>query len=136
MFRERGNSLEGFHGGTRPRAAAQSIELSISRLAGSSDKVAHPLPSPSAPSPTFRHPSAPSLLARLVFFDQHARPSFARTILNRFGDRRGERSEKPPRFDHRSPSLGEIFFTLSRRSSFLSNTEVRREIYITSLTRF
>lgn len=41
-FRKRGNSLEGFHGGTRPRATAQSIELSISRLVGSSDKVTHP----------------------------------------------------------------------------------------------
>ena len=42
-FRKRGNSLEGFHAGTRPRATAQSIELSISRLGGSSDKVTHPL---------------------------------------------------------------------------------------------
>lgn len=81
MFGERGNSLEGFHGGTRPRAAAQSIELSISRLAGSSDKAARPLP------------RLPFVVPRVL--DQHVRPSFARTILNRFGDRPSERSETP-----------------------------------------
>lgn len=74
VFGKRGNSLEGFHGGTRPRAAAQSIELSISRLAGSPDKVAHLSP-PRVSSPA------------------NVRPSLARTILNRFGDHRSSSME-------------------------------------------
>lgn len=41
-FRKCGNSLEGFHAEARQRATAQSIELSISRLVGPSDKVTHP----------------------------------------------------------------------------------------------
>lgn len=38
-FRKRRNSLGGFYAGTRPRATAQSIELSISWLVGSPDKA-------------------------------------------------------------------------------------------------
>lgn len=75
VFGKRGNSLEGFHGGTRPRAAAQSIELSISRLAGSPDKVAHLSP------------------PRFVSSPANVRPSLARTILNRFGDHRSSSME-------------------------------------------
>lgn len=87
-FRKRGNSLEGFHAGTRPRATAQSIELSISRLGGSSDKVTHPLvphlPFVSPPS----HPlSSFSSVPPLQHFVFNHSTFVCSNDLNRFSDR-------------------------------------------------